>query len=63
MTRKFGGSGLGLVIVKELIEAMGGSVRVESPGEDRGTTVTLTFARSGAACATPEPPLPAACRS
>lgn len=46
-TRKFGGSGLGLAIVKELIERMGGSVRLESDGVGRGTTVTLTLARSG----------------
>jgi PAS domain S-box-containing protein len=48
-TRRYGGTGLGLAIVKELMEAMGGGVRVESPGENRGTAVTLTFARSGAA--------------
>ncbi|HEY7727572.1 MAG TPA: ATP-binding protein, partial [Candidatus Eisenbacteria bacterium] len=47
-TRRYGGTGLGLAIVKELMEAMGGSVRLESPGEDRGTTLTLTFARSAA---------------
>jgi PAS domain S-box-containing protein len=47
-TRKFGGTGLGLVIAKELVEMMSGHVRLESPGEGKGTTVTLTLARSRA---------------
>jgi PAS domain S-box-containing protein len=45
-TRKYGGSGLGLVIVRELVEMMGGAVRLESPGEGQGTTVTITLCRS-----------------
>ena len=47
-TRRFGGSGLGLVIVKDLVEMMGGSVRIDSPGENRGTTVWISLARAGA---------------
>ena len=45
MTRRFGGSGLGLVIVKELVEMMGGTVAIESQGENLGTTVTVSIAR------------------
>jgi len=45
-TRKFGGSGLGLVIVKQLVEAMGGSVSLRSEGEGKGTTVSISIPRS-----------------
>ena len=45
-TRKFGGTGLGLVIVKELLEMMGGGVRLDSPGEGQGTVVTITLGRA-----------------
>ena len=41
MTRKYGGSGLGLSIAKQLVEMMGGEIFVSSkPG--KGTTVTFT---------------------
>jgi signal transduction histidine kinase len=44
--RRYGGLGLGLAIVRHLVELHGGSVSAESPGEGRGATfrVLLPFA-------------------
>jgi signal transduction histidine kinase/CheY-like chemotaxis protein len=40
-TRAHGGMGLGLAIVRHLVELMGGSVQADSPGEGQGATFTV----------------------
>jgi PAS domain S-box-containing protein len=51
--RQHGGLGLGLAIVRHLAELHGGSVRVESEGESRGTTFTITLPVATAHAAPP----------
>ncbi|QSJ18875.1 PAS domain S-box protein [Nostoc sp. UHCC 0702] len=41
ITRKYGGLGLGLAIVRQLVEAHGGMITADSPGEGLGATFTV----------------------
>jgi CheY-like chemotaxis protein/anti-sigma regulatory factor (Ser/Thr protein kinase) len=47
-TRHHGGLGLGLSVVRHLVEQHGGRVRAESPGENRGATFTVSLPAAAA---------------
>ncbi len=60
-TRQFGGLGLGLAIVRQIVELHGGTVKAESEGEGKGATFTVklplaTIALNHAQVTQPEAP-------
>ena len=62
-TRRFGGLGLGLSIVKQLVELHGGSVRAESEGAGKGATLIVSLPLGAThACPATEPAQPVAQR-
>ncbi|MEO8359606.1 MAG: ATP-binding protein [Vicinamibacteria bacterium] len=52
-TRRYGGLGLGLALVRHLVEAHGGTVRAESGGAGQGATFTVTLPVQAVYAATP----------
>jgi PAS domain S-box-containing protein len=55
-TRREGGLGLGLSIVRHIVEMHGGKVQAESPGEGRGATFTVTLPVMGPWVTSPSAP-------
>jgi PAS domain S-box-containing protein len=47
LTRTYGGLGLGLAIVRNLVELHGGSVQADSPGEGQGATFAVLLPAAG----------------
>ncbi len=57
-TRIHGGLGLGLAIVRHLVELHGGTVRAESAGDDKGSTFTVILPIAPLRALRPAEPLP-----
>jgi signal transduction histidine kinase/ActR/RegA family two-component response regulator len=55
-TRQHGGLGLGLSIVKQLVQIHGGTVRAESAGEGQGSKFTVSLPARGSATTVEAPP-------
>jgi signal transduction histidine kinase len=53
LSRSHGGLGLGMAIVRYLVELHGGTVKVASPGKDQGATFTLSLPRGSAQAEVP----------
>jgi len=57
-TRRAGGLGIGLALVRNIVDLHGGQVRAESAGPDRGATFTVELPAAGAAAPAPAAPAP-----
>jgi signal transduction histidine kinase len=51
-TRAHGGLGLGLALVRHMVELHGGEIRVDSEGDGRGSVFTVTLPARGRETAT-----------
>ena len=58
MTRRQGGLGLGLTIVREIMSLHGGTVNARSAGPNQGTTIRLEFAVADQSSAASEVMMP-----
>ncbi len=59
-TRRYGGLGLGLALVRHIAELHGGSVAAASPGQGQGSTMRVTFpAHTGSPAEAPAKSVPA----